>query len=374
MTYRIFPHNGTLTVNEARAMRGGMGLGGLGETAQATVTELEKSSGRMVTGIWVKKPNALPAGYVKHDAISKTRLGWMFGILGTGGMYSITAPTPLPGGRPAGAVPEPYLVGPGMTRVAAPLPEPTDILQQEQVAADYMNQMIMADQPAQTPVPIATEAVSAMTLSQYKDALRRFRDTLKLITAALMVGNDAPPIPPRPIRPPGLDVSGSAAVRDLEAKIDEYLIIRLPFAQKNSGGAGQDPFARPPGGDYPPPNSPSAFPGDQLSPGAGQPELAFVDIVAQIIAESNTMMWAQSIGADGSTPQSKWIDEQIKLRTGTQGIVGSDAVLSAPQATSQAGSGRIDTESPGMPGWGWVAIAGVAAVGAYLFLTKKKGR
>lgn len=293
------PRDTRFSVHEARALMGGIGLGAVNPGIDTSLTEVTEDG---VVGVWMKKPQPGPAGWVKHSEISKRKYGWVF--------YT----------RPS--------EGAGMMRIAPPdVPSSTepshDIMELQQSAAGEMSAMVMQDQPAQTAVPVMQDEGSAMTKAEYKEVLRSVLYQLKLAEAAYIVGNVPPAIPVRPPRPPG--VAASDTIVDLEKKIDEYLIVRIPFAMRNAGGTGSDPFARPAGGDIPAPNQPSSFPGEQLSPGAGQPEIPFSPQVMQVT---------------------------------------SDAQLSAP----------IPQGDGGIPTWAWVAIGGVGLVGVVLLLTRKKGR
>jgi hypothetical protein len=123
-------------------------------------------------------------------------------------------------------------------------------------------------------------------------------------------------------------VPSSDTILSLEKKVSELLLVRIPFAQKTAGGVDLDATARAAGGLAPAPNATATYPGEYLSPGAGQPELPFSD----------------------------------------------EAVYSATSATSAAGSGTAEpTFFQRMPGWIWIA-AGAGAIGLAWFLTRKRRR
>jgi hypothetical protein len=351
---------GTLTTDECRGLLAGHAFGGgLGDdTSLLHAAALEQIGERAIVkgvqGIWIKKPAVIPAGYVKH-AYSKKRSGWIFVVRTAGGGYSHdiatgeTTFTPVAPREPGAPL--------GPTSVPSALPQSSDILAQEGRAGAAMSAAIMADQPGATPI-VQNAAQAEMTKEMYKSELRSALQTMKLIEAALILGNIAPPVPQIPPRPPGM--SAGSTIQRLEKKVEEFLIVRIPFAMKTSGGVDQNPWPRPAGGLIEPPNAPSTYPGEALSPGAGQPETGFMYAAVPYFDAAGNLVAA-------GTPGAMTLEQLPAVVQKT--IVGSDAVLSAPGATNEFGSGRA-TEPPSKTLL-WVGIGGAALLGAWFFLKRR---
>lgn len=311
--YRRASH-GTLTTDEARGMLRGFGLGGLGaaDTSGAIVYETDPATGMRYAGVWVKKPAPCPSGYTKHSGISHQRNGWIFCV--------------------AGADDD-----------RGPAEVSHDPLTLEQNVASGVQNRILMDQPALVSVAVAFDPAQGVSKAQYKDELRRTLDTLKLIEAAILVGNIAPSVPDKPLRPANLDVSGSQSIRDLEKKIDEFLLVRIPYARQNAGqGAPQQ-----------------VHQAAALSPGA-EPLVLYTGGSATF----------DETGGLYNQPAGIYI-----IPEGTPGIVDSSGMISAPQATSAAGSGTAG--APGflskVPTWAW-AVGGAGVLGLAYLLTRRKKR
>lgn len=335
-------HLGTVTTDECRGILAGAGFSGLGAD-QAAEQIGERAIVKGVEGIWIKKPAVVPTGYVKHE-YSKKRHGWIFVVRPAGGSYSHdltsgqTTFTPVAPRAPGAPL------GPTSVPGAAPLTE--TILAQEGRAAAATSTAIMADQPGAVAI-VGNPIKAEMDKAGYKDALRSSLQTMKLIEAALIIGNVAPPVPQIPPRPPGIK-AGDTILR-LEKKVEEFLIVRIPFAMKTSGGVDMNPWPRPAGGMIEPPNAPSLYPGESLSPGAGQPELPFLTTGQEAFTDPSSPYYVP--GYPG----------------GVQALVDSDAVLSAPQATNEFGSGRATEPSNKT----WWLVAGAAALGAWFILRRR---